>query len=825
MAKKLTSTKAKKILHDKSVHGHPLTDKQRKFFGAIAGGAEPYKAQVGTMLTALPSNMMDRLSDALAFPQKAITKLFTGKYETPSEAMNIENPLGAMATDIVLDPLTLMGGGTGASKAAKAVKASTKSGVLSKAYKLNPWAFKPNSEAYYRMIGEKGIDDAVKSGVIRPPQNPSSYKVWDDELQKHLDVQPVKFENAYYKKGVPLDNVVYPEMIKKRGLEKSVSRYKGPQMVEVTGNDELFTNRFPDAPNLGIYSTPKNIPTNTPGVKFYTEDWLRGYKQVKPRKKQDGGWLDKYDAPQAQNGIEGTMGGLTDVGFNYNGAWGGTMQDGGNLIPPMAGANTSVSMAQLGDSVKSIPMQLAMGGSLPGSVGFMYARTQSPAPSNGPYAKKTKASAQNGQEMKYYQEGLDFTPKTISQNGKGIPKKKDVGKLEYEKKYPPIYLNDSKDPRIGGYTEAGNEYRYRKPTKSTLLDKQQPREPITVSDPNDPRLRAYNDSLRLYKAYRMQDKLMGPASKPSNYKFKWNTEELKKGREKRIVKGLEEFGPIAEDFQSEKEQFSEGFNPLTARREDKKLIDYYKSLGFKPSEIMYHSSPDVVSDKIKAIGSYFDGVAQSPVYKKPVQPIILEEEPKFEKPIPIPRDTRDLGYTLPTPGQFTAPELYKYNPDTPTKFNFTYPTGEYNQQKTMYFPSKSALKSFTEGVRGATYQEGADYATATGNLQDGGDIPVDPMGYWNPENIGRAVIIPSNIITMEGVDQPLLGISDTGDVQYMEPGEDYEFDGEYVTEYPIAKGGVSVNDADAQPVKKLDQLLNFTNYNKPTKGGWLDKYN
>jgi len=78
------------------------------------------------------------------------------------------------------------------------------------------------------------------------------------------------------------------------------------------------------------------------------------------------------------------MGGLTDKGFNYNGAWGGTM---------------------------------AMGGSLPGSVGFMYARTQSPAPSNGKYAKKTKASAQNGMEMKYWQEGLDFKPKTISQDG------------------------------------------------------------------------------------------------------------------------------------------------------------------------------------------------------------------------------------------------------------------------------------------------------------------------------------------------------------------------------------------------------------------------
>lgn len=41
-----------------------------------------------------------------------------------------------------------------------------------------------------------------------------------------------------------------------------------------------------------------------------------------------------------------------------------------------------------------------MGGALPGSVGFMYARTQDPAPSNGKYAKKTKASAQNGSVIK-----------------------------------------------------------------------------------------------------------------------------------------------------------------------------------------------------------------------------------------------------------------------------------------------------------------------------------------------------------------------------------------------------------------------------------------
>ena len=63
---------------------------------------------------------------------------------------------------------------------------------------------------------------------------------------------------------------------------------------------------------------------------------------------------------------------------------------------------------------------MAMGGSMPGAVGFMYARTQSPAPSNGKYAKKTKASAKDGGKMTYYQNGLDFEPKTISKNGSVI---------------------------------------------------------------------------------------------------------------------------------------------------------------------------------------------------------------------------------------------------------------------------------------------------------------------------------------------------------------------------------------------------------------------
>ena len=39
--KKLTSKKARTILRDKEVKGHALTSRQKKFFGAIAGGQRP----------------------------------------------------------------------------------------------------------------------------------------------------------------------------------------------------------------------------------------------------------------------------------------------------------------------------------------------------------------------------------------------------------------------------------------------------------------------------------------------------------------------------------------------------------------------------------------------------------------------------------------------------------------------------------------------------------------------------------------------------------------------------------------------------------------
>jgi hypothetical protein len=100
-----------------------------------------------------------------------------------------------------------------------------------------------------------------------------------------------------------------------------------------------------------------------------------------------------------------------------------------------------------------------------------------------------------------------------------------------------------------------------------------------------------------------------------------------------------------------------------------------------------------------------------------------------------------------------------------------------------------------------------------------GGVIKDDRGQWAYP--GEVTEINSNYITMEGVPYDVVGVSNTGDTKLMKPGKNYKFKGKKVTEYPVAKLGI--NQLDAQPMKKLNQLLNFTN--NPDKDNWLDKYN
>jgi len=421
MAKKLTSKKARKILHDKSVHGKPLTEKQRKFFGAIAGGAEPYKAQIGTMLTALPSNMMDRLSDALAFPQRAITKLFTGEYQTPSEAIGIKNKAGAIATDILLDPVNLLGAGLAgkASKATKATKAASSAGKKSVVYTsdllTDPRAEKAMTEGY--ISSKRNIDRFSKTREAL--RDNEAWRFSPEDLKRYKAQQALEEDMRLYH-GIHPEPVINLQKLNPESVLFDMRKSHVKEFKNVPGGSEWKSSASPyvSKSEMAKFKTYEDFLKSKAKEKYkeLVREYPKDYK-ISPLefmnlpKNENGGWLDKYEQgglvlkqkkqdnygtkPNANNSDVSLPPGFVGLGYNtkgrnYSPAWGG---------------------------------QFAMGGNLPGATGMMYARTINPAPSNGPYAKKTKASAQNGQEMKYYQEGLDFRPKTISQDGlKLIPR-------------------------------------------------------------------------------------------------------------------------------------------------------------------------------------------------------------------------------------------------------------------------------------------------------------------------------------------------------------------------------------------------------------------
>jgi len=74
-------------------------------------------------------------------------------------------------------------------------------------------------------------------------------------------------------------------------------------------------------------------------------------------------------------------------------------------------------------------------------------------------------------------------------------------------------------------------------------------------------------------------------------------------------------------------------------------------------------------------------------------------------------------------------------------------------------------------------------------VQNGGEIVKDDNGYWNPDNWGKVVEINSPNITMRGVNQSLIGISnETGEAKLMVPGQEYNFTNtKKVTEYPVKR--------------------------------------
>jgi len=375
-------------------------------------------------------NVLSKVGDVTSAPARGLTYLATGKYQDPSEAMGITNPYGAFATDLVLDPMNLVGAGllklaSGPSKLSKVTKAA---GKLSKAadvtsavknYKSPDIKLDPNKFPGPKNIpiNPKQFNQAVKStlsalterGQKLDQVTGGKFNVTPDDIHYHgtfggrpiVEVKtPYGSEHFYKSTGWAGKKEINPGQWQAFGQwmdapagtvrPNSINDWfvKGPGFDKFYGSQSFgnVANSLDDA-----LIKKYNVPSEDLN-KFLNFQNMQSDANTFIPKRKDGGWLDKYQDGGELNyndsnasagpGFQGD--GYSNVGRNYSPAWGG---------------------------------QFAMGGSIPGSVGFMYARTNDPAPSNGKYAKKTKASAENGAEMKYYQNGLDWKPRSMDDGG------------------------------------------------------------------------------------------------------------------------------------------------------------------------------------------------------------------------------------------------------------------------------------------------------------------------------------------------------------------------------------------------------------------------
>ena len=525
---------------------------------------------------------------------------------------------------------------------------------------------------------------------------------------------------------------------------------------------------------------------------------------------KNGGWLDAYDneemqmggyvyptnyVPQAENGIEGTMGGLTDKGFNYNGAWGGTMQMGGKL--------TAEQLESLNLAKMRSKMALAAAFGNPSAK-----RMTSVSPSSYRFS---------GNEM------IDGKPVGVRPGETGTHYMSSMGE------YAVPYIQEGPNGKLQFNSNA------------SFRD----REAIRFDNPKDAQYFAehYKEVAPMMKRYSMGGSMPGsvgftyartkgiPSNGPYAKKTKASAQKgasvsdntrvkpvvTNKPMIRETVKSTEPFEPkdnrsifsdarAKERINSESGDFVQGLTTDT-------VIDQipYSAYGLAAKAINEGKPLTAISELVKqplhligdvivnALQENPKGIDVKTLEENTIPYVRLAANALFGNPIitQIGRQRIESGkkkgskwwyQDFELPALTEAAEFYGVDGNTFTQFiedNWNSSGGSY--KKILELADKKFPKKQNGGEM-KFYQEGLDWKPRNISKQ-GSKIKKDDKGYWNPDNWGKPVEIGSNEITMQGVYEPLLGISDTGDTQMMYPGEDYKFKGKKVTEYPIKKNG------------------------------------
>lgn len=218
------------------------------------GGSEWYK-QPNSVLRGIWSAGPGFVFEA---PQLTATYAVTGKVQTPSEAMNIQNPYGAFAVDMLLDPIGSPAIAKGLVKGLPAAaKYATTRTPLKNTWKLNPKAYQYNlpENTMWRGLGQEGMEDAVSSGLFRSKQNiiPEYYPGTKLRMNKSFG------NNPYFT----------PKF-------KTAATYGDNYLAEVPRDAANWKQRYARTDWSQIADRPIPISEG----RILQKDWLKGYKPV-----------------------------------------------------------------------------------------------------------------------------------------------------------------------------------------------------------------------------------------------------------------------------------------------------------------------------------------------------------------------------------------------------------------------------------------------------------------------------------------------------------------------------------------------------------------
>ena len=448
--------------------------------------------------------------------------------------------------------------------------------------------------------------------------------------------------------------------------------------------------------------------------------------------------------------------------------------------------------------------QFAMGGSMPGSVGFMYARTQNPAPANGKYTKKTLASAQNGKEMKQAQFGMELMPyiaqaavsvknaipstEQIADKAKEVLKKSPTARKLANKVISYVansnwgkekLKNIANNVYPRGYTDMDGTSPIDKIYSAAILNKKESAREELDRDLAIPGKTFPTDSVRvdLLNQYAGLPQKYNTL-KPSAYKPTMGNKNEKYVSSPQIERELmEQFDRLSDSnikkqgFKTKKDLEEFIVKHFASKQEDPAHpgdFDYYTPMKGKGNN--YVGAIPGLGRATFGLGEDEKGHYLSYYDKWDLNPYFGEYAPD------------QTGVTLNSKDQVGKLLLGNENEDVATK-HIGNPTNVYGR---IYFDKKTGKPKMQNGGEMEYYQNGLDFKPKSIS-KNGSKVIKDDMGQW--AHPGEITEINSPDITMQGVDYPVLGISDTGDTKMMYPDQDYKFDGKKVTEYPMAQNG------------------------------------